>query len=132
MDCPILPGWTLKRPRPPKKKKIGRPRKRKIPKKRGAKRKKRKFEETTIGFLILHEAPLEYALIQETLNGNVPDPDFIEEIGYASLNPLFKKNKFRRALKLYRETGLYSGVPKKTTPKTELYYIRLRQKLIVG
>lgn len=65
------------------------------------------------------------------MNGCTPDPDFIEAIGYASLNPLFKKPKFRRALKEYRLYGLYSGTPKKLTPAVELYYMKIRQCLIV-
>lgn len=125
----MKPEKELSEPLKPKR---GRPRKKKIKKKRGAPRKKRKFEETPIGFLLSHEAPLEYMLITEALGGSSPDADFIEEIGYASKNPFFKKPKFRKALKAYREHGLYCGVPKKPTPTKELYYLRLRNNIING
>lgn len=128
MNNPLLPGWELnKRPKKPKKR--GRPRKHRVKKKPGVKRVRHKFEETPIGFLLQHEAPLEYALILGAVEGQAPTADFIETIGYSSLNPLFKKPKFRRALKAYREHGLYSGRPKKTTPAIELYYIRIRKNL---
>lgn len=127
MNYPTLPGWKLHPDKFPKPKKKGRPKKPKQKKKRGAPRKKRKFEETPVGFLIMHEAPLEFQLIKEAIGEHVPHPDFIERIGYASLNPLFRKPKFRRALKTYREFGIYSGVPKKTSPKIQLFYIKLRK-----
>lgn len=97
-------------------------------KKRGRKRKKRAFEETRVGFLLQHEAPLEYELIIN-VSGTIcaPSADLIESIGYASINPLFKKPKFRRALIEYRKHGLYV-TPRKCRPETELFYIRMRQR----
>lgn len=83
-----------------------------------------------MGHLILHEAPLEFQLIKEVLGEHVPHPDLIERIGYASLNPLFRKPKFRRALKLYRNFGVYSGIPRKTSPKAQLFYMKLRKNLV--
>lgn len=80
-----------------------------------------------MGFLIQHEAPLEYSLIIRALSGQTPRADFLEQIGYSSPNPLFKKPKFRKALKHYRKYGLYSGEPKIQTPEVELYYIRIRK-----
>lgn len=57
-----------------------------------------------------------------------PTADLIEQIGYSSLNPLFKKPKFRKALMAYREHGLYSGKPITTDAATEMFYIKLRRK----
>jgi hypothetical protein len=94
----------------------------------GRKRKKREFEETRVGHFIKHEAPLEYGLILDVA-GTVykPSADLIEAIGYASTNPLFRKQKFRRSLIEYRKTGLYSGKPMKSNVNTELYYMRVRK-----
>lgn len=131
MENQLLPGWTLEKPPRPKKKKRGRPKKKKIKKKPGAPRKKHRFEETPVGFLLKNEAPLEYSLILEVWGTHAPDPDFIENFSYASINPLFKKAKFRRALKHYRDYGLYSGTPKKATPATELYYSKVRKNNLV-
>ena len=89
-------------------------------KKRGRKRKKRAFEETKVGFLLKHEAPLEYRLIME-VNSRMPTAELIEAIGYASINLLFRKPKFRRALIEYRRRGLYIK-PKKCRSNTESYY----------
>lgn len=98
------------------------------PKKLGRKRIKRQFDETRVGYFLKLEAPLEYNLIME-VSGNVsaPSADLIEAIGYASLNLLFKKPKFRRALIEYRKSGLYAGDPKKSCVEKELYYISVRK-----
>lgn len=97
-------------------------------KKLGRKRIKRQFDETRVGYFLKLEAPLEYNLIME-VSGNVsaPSADLIEAIGYASLNLLFKKPKFRRALIEYRKSGLYAGDPKKSCVEKELYYISVRK-----
>jgi len=72
---------------------------------------------------------LEYDLIFNQICGNrTPTADLIEQIGYSSLNPLFKKPKFRRALIEYRKYGLYCGKPITSDAKTEMYYILLRRK----
>lgn len=107
-----------------------RPKKRAKPKpKRGRKRIKRDFDQTRVGFFLKHEAPTEYKLIVESLcNNKSPSADVIEQIGYSSMNPLFKKPKFRRALIHYRKYGLYCGHPIDTDAQTELYYIRIRKK----
>lgn len=106
-----------------KKQKKSKPRK-----KLGRKRIKRQFDETRVGYFLKLEAPLEYNLIME-VSGNVsaPSADLIEAIGYASLNLLFKKPKFRRALIEYRKSGLYAGDPKKSCVEKELYYISVRK-----
>lgn len=100
----------------------------KHPKSRGRKRKKRTFDETRIGFFLKHEAPLEYDLIYNQMCGKgAPTADLIEQVGYSSFNPLFKKPKFRRALIEYRQYGLYCGKPISSDAKTEMYYIQLRR-----
>ena len=99
-------------------------------KQRGRKRLKREFDQTKVGFFLKHEAPIEYELLCNKLCSNrAPSADLIEQIGYSSLNPLFKKAKFRRALIEYRKYGLYSGKPIETDAKTELFYIQLRRRL---
>ena len=78
-----------------------------------------------------HEAPLEYDLLTNKLcNNRAPSADLIEQVGYSSMNPLFKKAKFRRALIEYRKYGLYSGKPIDTDAETELFYIQLRKRAI--
>lgn len=72
---------------------------------------------------------MEYDLLMNKLCGNrAPTADLIEQVGYASMNPLFKKAKFRRALIEYRKYGLYSGKPIESDPETELFYIQLRRR----
>lgn len=86
------------------------------------------FQETKIGHFLINEAPLEYSIIINSYaQGTAPHPDLIESIGYKSPNPLFKKQKFRRALIDYRNYGLYSGRPKKTSKDIEYYYSRIRR-----
>ncbi len=104
------------------------PKRKKPRRKVGRKRIKRQFDETRVGYFLKLEAPLEYNLIME-VSGNVsaPSADLIEAIGYASLNLLFKKPKFRRALIEYRKSGLYAGDPKKSCVEKELYYISVRK-----
>lgn len=93
----------------PQKRKRGRPKKRRIKKTLGRKPRKRAFEETALGYLLKYEAPIEYSLILTTLGEKqAPSANFIEAISYASINPLFRKSKFRRALIEYRQHGLYS------------------------
>lgn len=102
------------------------------PSKLGRKRKKRLFEETRVGHFLKYEAPLEYNLIMDA-NGTLsaPSADLIEAISYASLNPLFKKPKFRRSLIEYRATGLYPGKPMKSNVKVEKYYIKIRKAQLI-
>jgi len=71
---------------------------------------------------------LEYDIIFNQICGRgAPTADLIEQVGYSSLNPLFKKPKFRRALIEYRKYGLYCGKPISSDAKTEMYYIQLRR-----
>ncbi len=117
---------------PPKPKgKPGRPRK---PKKRKKARRssaiKHAFEEIPIGFYLVHEAPLEYDLIvNRVCGGSAPPADLIEQIGYSSINPLFRSVKFRRALINYRRDGLYAR-RSQTGIDSELASIDARNRLI--
>jgi hypothetical protein len=94
----------------------------------GRKKTKRPFDETRVGYFLKREAPVEYRLIMNSINFQAaPSAALIEEIGYASDNPLFKKPKFRRSLISYRKKGLDSKISRKPTVQTELFYIRIRQ-----
>lgn len=99
---------------------------------RKRKLKRREFYETRLGHFILHEAPLEYDLIMDACGNKEPNADFIEAISYASLNPLFRKAKFRRALIEYRKLGCHTHHPKRTSAKTEMMYHKMRQRLKFG
>ena len=73
---------------------------------------------------------MEYDLIYNRICGDgAPSADLIEQVGYSSQNPLFKKAKFRKALMEYREYGLYCGRPKKPNAAKEVFYIRLRRNI---
>lgn len=93
------------------------------------KSKRREFYETRLGYFIQHEAPLEYDIIMEVSGGCEPNVDMIEALGYASLNPLFRKAKFRRALIEYRKKGCHTHHPKQADAITEFLYIQKRRKL---
>lgn len=117
---------------PTEPKKIGRPRKkkRKKPKKpMGRKRIKRTFDETLLGCLLKYEAPIEYKLIMEA-QGDVqaPSADFIEAISYASINPLFRKTKFRRALIYYRQRGIYAKHRNVDLEEVILYHQKIYER----
>ena len=72
---------------------------------------------------------MEYMLLMEASVVGEPSANLIEHIGYASLNPLFRKPKFRRALKEYRDSGLYPLRPRKASPEVERYYMRIRKNM---
>lgn len=101
--------------------------KNKSKKKPGRKAIRRKFEETRLGHLLKLEAPTEFDLIVTLGGSSAPSADLIEQLSYASLNPLFRKAKFRKGLIEYRKTGLYCGKPRQITPQIESYYIKLRK-----
>ncbi|NDV63932.1 hypothetical protein D0T60_01540 [Bacteroides sp. 224] len=74
---------------------------------------------------------MEYKLIIDANGASfAPSADLIEAIGYASNNPLFQKPKFRRCLIKYRKYGLYAGRPVKTNASIELYYIKMRKRMV--
>lgn len=65
------------------------------------------FEQTPIGYLIQHECPIEWAIICDIkqIRGVSINADFLEHFAYSSENPVFKTEKFRRALIDFREYG---------------------------
>lgn len=63
-----------------------------------------RFSETNIALELRLNAPLEYDFIVES-GGYEPLPEFIEQIGYTSLNPYFRSVRFRKALMIYRKQG---------------------------
>jgi hypothetical protein len=94
-------------------------------------KKKRSFEQTRVGFYIQHEAPIEFDLIMRCTSPNcAPNVYMIENIAYSSSMDLFKTERFWKALKEYRKTGLYPLKPMKSTPELEMYYINLRREEI--
>jgi hypothetical protein len=68
-------------------------------------------------------------LILEASGDIAPSPYLIEAVTYASLNPFFKTEKFRLALREYYHSGLSPKKPIKPTPSREVKYIRLRREM---
>lgn len=68
------------------------------------------FEETPIGYLISHECPIEWQFIMDVkqAKGLAITPDFIENFCYMTDNPVFKTEKYRRALIDFRKYGFYT------------------------
>lgn len=130
MSNPQFLAMVKEPPKEPvrKPKKRGRKRKRRIRKTSGPKPAHRAFYEVRLGYFIQHEAPLEYNIIMEVSGNSDPTPDLVEAIGYASLNPLFRKSKYRKALMEYREKGCH-GRPKRSSVEIELLYAERRRRL---
>lgn len=99
-EKPILPEPKPRRRQVWGKRRTGR-------RKRRGDRKKRLFEETSIGYFLKRYAPLEYSLIVKASAPAPPSPVLIERIGYASLSPIFRTERFHKALIRYRRDGLY-------------------------
>lgn len=98
------------------------------PNQRGRKRKRRRFDDTRVGHLLKYEAPLEYSLIVGAYaKGGVPSANLIEQVGYISTNPLFRKPKFRKALIEYRKYGLYCGITRDQSADIGVYYFNVRK-----
>lgn len=96
-------------------------------------KKKHKFEETKLGFMLKYETPLEYNLIMNASSNSpfpVPDVDIIELITNASDNDSFSKPKFKRYLNEYRENGIVCSRAKILTPERKLFYDRVRKSKI--
>jgi hypothetical protein len=89
----------------------------------------KKFDETRIGFLLKHETPIEYRMLMdvaEFMKLRAPSANLIEAFAYSSSDPLFRKEKFWRALIEYRKCGCRPKMALKTSVSKELYYIHLR------
>lgn len=92
-------------------------------------RKKRKFDETRLGFMLKYETPLEYSLILAGTKKAIfiqPDWHLIESICGASGDISFSKAKFKTYLDEYKEYGIYCNRPKKITPERLTYYNKLK------
>lgn len=89
------------------------------------------FEETRLGFMIKHEAPVVFNVIINLTPGGVfpaPSCELIKLVCKASRDPSFKKAKFRRYLSEYETTGLYCKRGKKLTPSRKSYYETIRKR----
>jgi hypothetical protein len=89
------------------------------------------FEETRLGFMIKHEAPVVFNIIMNLTSGSIfpaPSCELIKLVCGASRDPSFKKAKFRRYLSEYETTGLYCKRGKELTPNRKLYYETIRKK----
>ena len=86
------------------------------------------FEETPIGYLISHECPIEWKFIMDVkqAKGLTITPDFIESFCYMSDNPIFKTEKYRRALIDFREYGFNTPNRIEFNLDDELRHIRDR------
>ena len=110
--------------------KVNKPKKyKRPPKKRGRKKLIRPFELVAFGRSLLLHAPLEYDMIMMATGGEAPSPDFVEEIGYSSLNPYFRSPIFRRLLIQYRKNGCTQEEPSKPpTPEMKLRAMQRRRR----
>lgn len=93
--------------------------------------KKFQFEQTRLGFMIKHEAPVCFRIIMNlTPKATFPEPscEVIRIVCKASRDPSFGKAKFKRYLAEYASTGLYCKRGKKITPKRDAYYRAIRLK----
>lgn len=115
-NLPLIPAWN-REVQTKKKSKRKRPQsKRSAPRVR--------FSETYIALELRLNAPLEYGFILEA-GGYEPLPEFIEQIGYASLNPYFKSVRFRKALMVYRKQGCRQR-KKAPVPSSQMIRERMR------
>ena len=59
-----------------------------------------------------------------------PDASIIEAVASASPDESFKKDKFKRYLSEYKETGIHCDRPKVLTPSRAAYYESVRKNKI--
>lgn len=93
--------------------------------------KKFQFEQTRLGFMIKHEAPVCFRIIMDlTPKTAFPEPscEVIRIVCKASKDTTFGKAKFKRYLAEYASTGLFCRRGKKITPKRNAYYRAMRLK----
>ena len=112
------------------------------PRKKNKRRKKAKakrqrierctFEQTPIGYLIKHECPIEWQFINDVkLTGGLTiTADFLESFSYMSDNPIFRTERFRRALVDFREYGYVTPNKKEFDVDDELRLIKDRLRHI--
>lgn len=113
-------------------KKVAKKRKRRKRKKTTQKEpvKKCKFELTRIGLLMKYLARTEYDLLMEMSKstGATLTPLLIEQVTYASDNPLFKSKTFRVALLDFRVNGLKPYKLDSTSEELRLIKLKLQER----
>ena len=89
------------------------------------------FEETRLGFMIKHKAPVVFNIIMNLTPNSVspaPSCELIKIVCKASRDSSFKKAKFHRYLSEYESTGLYCKRGKRLISKRKLYYETIRKR----
>ena len=89
---------------------------------------KRRFEETRLGFFLKYETPMEYWLIMKSIpmgEKGVPPAELIEFVGNASLDTSFRKPKFKRYLEEYKEKGVCISYSIQMTQRKARYYEKM-------
>ncbi|MGL5690370.1 MAG: hypothetical protein ACRDD8_06045 [Bacteroidales bacterium] len=97
--------------------------------------KKRKFEETKVGFFLKYETPDEYDLIVSSITNNdfsAPDAGIIELVAKASKDECFKKKKFWKYLDEYVDNGCFISRPCRMTKEKEVYYRNIRKTSLMA
>lgn len=101
---------------------------RKRKKERREKIERQKFENTPVGYLIKHECPLEWKLLNEIrkINRQVINAAFLEQFADILDNRVFKTERFRTALEDFRTYGFRTPNKMEFDLDDELKYIRDR------
>lgn len=108
---------------------------RELPQKDGKRHPRRKpkggrlclLEETPVGYLLKHEAPTEWSLLEHLRkSGQRVTAGVIERIGYSSVHPLFKSARFRMALADFRKHGRRTRNVRTLDVKNEISVIEKR------
>jgi len=88
------------------------------------------FKETRLGWLLMHETPIEYSLIMAVAEETKKDPSvyMIENLAYRSDEAFFHTRQFWLALRKYRLEGLRPKTKFIPTAANELYYIDRKLK----
>lgn len=88
------------------------------------------FKETRLGWLLMHETPIEYSLIMAVAEETKKDPSvyMIENLAYRSDEAFFHTQQFWLALRKYRLEGLRPKTKFIPTAANELYYIDRKLK----
>lgn len=96
-------------------------------------KKRRKFEETRVGYILKYEATKEYELILQSMPDKSIEPpiyELIKAVTNASPDPIFKTKRFYSALDDYRINGIYTRPKKPPTPDQLLKYEARRKHIL--
>lgn len=117
-----------------RKKSKKKPRKRKKAKPKQIRNERCLFEQTPIGYIIQHECPIEWQFIMDVrqTRGMSVNADFLENFAYTSDNPVFRTERFRRALMDFREYGYSTPNKMEFDIDRELRYIKNHLNRISG